>query len=333
MSWTRTNLSLDFLLNKSAARIKTLDPIVQEYAKQLIIDCWKEGIAIVIVQANRTLAEQAKLYAQGRTVPGNIVTNAKPGSSFHNFGNAIDACILNEDGKNVIWEDTTPRWKRVIELAEARGWKSGSKFSGKFKDYPHFEYTQGYPISYFRNGGKLKPTGFKAQIPSNLTNGNSILIKPTLKKGSHGGDVILLQKKLNEAGYLVAIDGIFGQSVYNAVVLLQSRYGCVQDGIVGEKTWIAIEKAIADLKKKHQNQEIEQNPVQFQINTITLKELMKVLEKWKIDLGVHGVQELTKKGLIQEPKQWIEKLDKPVENWLFFEMLNRVLEKVEKGGE
>ncbi len=38
----------------------------------------------------RTFPEQAKLYFQGRTTPGAIVTNAGPGLSLHNYGCATD---------------------------------------------------------------------------------------------------------------------------------------------------------------------------------------------------------------------------------------------------
>ena len=38
----------------------------------------------------RTFEDQDKLYAQGRTKPGQIVTNARGGDSLHNYGLAAD---------------------------------------------------------------------------------------------------------------------------------------------------------------------------------------------------------------------------------------------------
>lgn len=38
----------------------------------------------------RSFPVQARIYAQGRTMPGKIVTDAKPGRSYHNFGLAAD---------------------------------------------------------------------------------------------------------------------------------------------------------------------------------------------------------------------------------------------------
>ena len=47
-----------------------------------------------IRQRHEASDEQAKVYAQGRTAPGKIVTHAKPGHSNHNFGVAFDVGIF-----------------------------------------------------------------------------------------------------------------------------------------------------------------------------------------------------------------------------------------------
>ena len=63
-------------------------PRLQHLAGQLIEECGRQGLSIKIGETFRTVAEQDALYAQGRTEPGNIVTNA-PGSnysSYHQWG-------------------------------------------------------------------------------------------------------------------------------------------------------------------------------------------------------------------------------------------------------
>ena len=52
---------------------------------------------------------QAKLYAQGRTTAGSIVTRAKPGWSFHQYGLASDWEYF-PDGKYTPLEFDDPRW-------------------------------------------------------------------------------------------------------------------------------------------------------------------------------------------------------------------------------
>ena len=56
-----------------------------------------------------------------------------------------------------------------------------------------------------------------------------------LKKGSKGEDVKYLQQQLG-----LPIDGSFGQTTHNAVVVLQKKHKLTADGIVGPKTWKAI---------------------------------------------------------------------------------------------
>lgn len=54
----------------------------------------------------------------------------------------------------------------------------------------------------------------------------------TLKTGSKGQDVILLQQKLG-----IKADGIFGTHTAAAVKEFQKGHGCTPDGIVGPHTW------------------------------------------------------------------------------------------------
>ena len=60
---------------------------------------------------------------------------------------------------------------------------------------------------------------------------------PVLRKGSKGVYVEVLQKKLNDAGYSLAVDGDFGNKTLEAVKDYQKVNGLVVDGIVGAKTW------------------------------------------------------------------------------------------------
>lgn len=55
-----------------------------------------------------------------------------------------------------------------------------------------------------------------------------------------GGNVQELQKLLNQQGYALAEDGIWGRNTYNAVVNFQRSKGLVADGIVGYNTWTAL---------------------------------------------------------------------------------------------
>lgn len=142
-------------------RVDKLHPKVRDEAKKAI-DAAEAGfpanMAIRVVQGLRTIAEQNALYAKGRTTPGPKVTNAKGGSSYHNYGLAIDFAILydkNGDGKfeELSWDtvkdfdkDGKTDWGEVVAKFEALGWAWGGKFR-TFKDYPHCEKSFGFKPS------------------------------------------------------------------------------------------------------------------------------------------------------------------------------------------
>lgn len=60
---------------------------------------WKLGVKAYIYEGYRSEARQAVLYAQGRTTPGKIVTNAGPGQSMHGYGLAYDWTPLKQVDK------------------------------------------------------------------------------------------------------------------------------------------------------------------------------------------------------------------------------------------
>ena len=79
----------------SQDRITKLHPKAREIFINFITECENTlNITLRITMGYRTIKEQNDLYAQGRTKPGNKVTNAKGGQSFHNFGLAVDLVEL-----------------------------------------------------------------------------------------------------------------------------------------------------------------------------------------------------------------------------------------------
>ncbi|MBP2002556.1 peptidoglycan L-alanyl-D-glutamate endopeptidase CwlK [Paenibacillus shirakamiensis] len=159
-------LTLDQVRSKSAPRLIGLHPIVALAAYKLMDRCYRRGVPIVITQGLRSIEEQNKLYAQGRTTPGPIVTQAKGGYSNHNFGMAIDFALLLQDGKTVSWmltrdgdSDGQSDWVEVVKEAKALGFHWGGDWKS-FKDYPHLEMTFGLSTAQLRAG--------KSPLPANL---------------------------------------------------------------------------------------------------------------------------------------------------------------------
>ena len=128
------------------AKLKTLNEEFEDVIIRLINHCHERGINVQVAQALRTNAEQQALYDIGRVKPGKVVTNAKPGTSFHNYAAAVDLFFLNEEGK-AYWD--VKAFKKVWSIAQEIGldkenpkWGKGIRWGGNFqsiKDYPHFE--------------------------------------------------------------------------------------------------------------------------------------------------------------------------------------------------
>ena len=84
-------------------------------------------------------------------------------------------------------------------------------------------------------------------IPKNME-GTVPVSRPTLRKGSSGPYVTELQSMLIELGYDVGpsgADGKFGTKTQEAVKQFQKDHGLKADGVVGPKTWEALDEAIA----------------------------------------------------------------------------------------
>lgn len=92
--------------------------------------------------------------------------------------------------------------------------------------------------------GMLKDVSYDGSVAPVPVDDNKL---PTLRKGSKGEYVTLLQTKLKNKGYDLGkwgVDGDFGSATENAVKEFQKDNGLSPvDGIVGEKTWKALDSS------------------------------------------------------------------------------------------
>ena len=117
--------------------INELHPRLVEKVNLLKDACTKNGLKIGIGECLRTKAEQDALYKKGRTLPGNIVTNAKGStySSMHQWGVAFD--FYRADGKG-IYENGDNFFERVGRIGKSLGLMWGGDWKG-MPDRPHFQ--------------------------------------------------------------------------------------------------------------------------------------------------------------------------------------------------
>ncbi len=119
----------------SEAILAGMQKEVAPLARKLVMLAAAQGISIRIISGLRTYAEQDALYAQGRTKPGNIVTNAPAGYSNHNFGLAFDIGVFDASGK---YQGNSPLYAKVGPLGESIGLAWGGRWK-TMPDPPHYE--------------------------------------------------------------------------------------------------------------------------------------------------------------------------------------------------
>jgi peptidoglycan L-alanyl-D-glutamate endopeptidase CwlK len=128
-----------------------LAPPAKQRAEAFIAAAKAKGIDLLVTSTYRDNESQDALYAQGRSTPGNIVTRAKAGQSWHNWRCALDVVPL-VNGK-AIWDDQAV-WKQVGEIGKSCGLEWAGDWK-TFKEFPHFQYTGGLTLAQLQQGAKI----------------------------------------------------------------------------------------------------------------------------------------------------------------------------------
>lgn len=114
----------------SMQRINTLNPKLIPSATRVFERCWKNKVPVYIVWGSRTMEQQELLFRYGRSIPAPLQTLHRPGYSAHNYGLALDFCLLFNT-ELMSWEDCYPRdywrnkWLKVVRYFEEEGWEAG----------------------------------------------------------------------------------------------------------------------------------------------------------------------------------------------------------------
>jgi N-acetylmuramoyl-L-alanine amidase len=159
----------------------------------------------------------------------------------------------------------------------------------------------------------IAPTPVAGQPTSEQINSNSLtqtgaIVRPALKLGSRGSEVIELQAALKLLGfYSDNVDGIFSQSTAAAVSKFQEAAGTTPDGIVGQDTWNRLfpstPSAIDNAPTNTDNSEI--NPQVAQANFPVLRRGMRgeVVKSLQERLRAKGFLRLSADGVFGRETQ------------------------------
>ncbi|MCA1030915.1 M15 family metallopeptidase [Bacillus timonensis] len=140
-------------------RVSHLHPLIRSLQVQLKLLAAEQGVMIMFPPSDgfRSFEFQQTLYNQGRTHPGHIVTDAIPGSSYHNWGLAFDFVVL-DNNMQPRWNidadydnDSQNDWHEVGNIGQSLGLEWGGAWTD-FVDYPHFQVTFGLSIPQLRTG-------------------------------------------------------------------------------------------------------------------------------------------------------------------------------------
>ncbi len=246
----------------SERELARLNPVMAERIRATAADLRAQGINVMVAPKGgmRTFAEQDQLYAQGRTAPGNRVTNVRGGGSYHNYGLAVDLVPTTANGRPT-WNASNETWNKIGAAGERQGLEWGGRWSS-FPDRPHFQMTGGTRSasdlrSTYQNGGlnavwdrvnRNTPGAANGNnAPANPNNpanpnspaapggtttapanGNSAAV-PTarLQRGARGEQVRQLQDALVKLGYMTQAEmntgpGTFGPRTDRALRAFQA---------------------------------------------------------------------------------------------------------------
>lgn len=129
--------------------INDLDPRVAAKCLALIDACRDAGIDLIVTSTYRDNECQESLYAQGRTKPGQIVTKARAGQSWHNYRLAFD--VVPVVGGKAQWNAKSDVWETIGRLGESVGLEWAGRWK-TFREMPHFQWTGGLTLKQLQSG-------------------------------------------------------------------------------------------------------------------------------------------------------------------------------------
>jgi hypothetical protein len=142
----------DIYVIKAAPLPTGLDPnFINQVDECFIPTAAVYGYTLRIVSGFRSMAEQQQIYDEGRLEDGEVVSEAPPGHSLHNYGFAVDI-VDRRKGYDL-------DWPQLIAIGKYCGLGNGG-----VGDYPHFEYRGGLTTDQFAAGMRPKPLALPCGI-------------------------------------------------------------------------------------------------------------------------------------------------------------------------
>lgn len=137
--------------SRTEMNIYTLHLKAQRAARIFMNVMWSAGIDAKIISGTRTYIEQNELFRKGRYGnPPPRVTNARGGSSNHNFGIAWDIGLFTQSGGYVTKAGPYNEASQFVMSGQISGLEWGGNWIG-FVDPPHYQLASGLTLSQVRS--------------------------------------------------------------------------------------------------------------------------------------------------------------------------------------
>lgn len=124
--------------------INDLHPELQKPCNDFFDKSREDGLDTFLIFTWRSPEDQDKIYAQGRTAPGKIVTQLKGDRSLHCFtlngqpaAKAFDFGLRDENNKYIL-DGSDHRYLQAGVIGKSLGLEWGGDWRS-FKDYSHFQ--------------------------------------------------------------------------------------------------------------------------------------------------------------------------------------------------
>ena len=128
----------------ASRKIEDLHPALQPLCQEFLARAEAQDIDVLITCTWRSNAAQDLLYAQGRSLVGRVVTNARGGQSAHNFmikgkpaSKAFD--VVPMLGGKCMWSSSYPAWQVLGQIGMDLGLNWYGAAGSKFHELPHFQ--------------------------------------------------------------------------------------------------------------------------------------------------------------------------------------------------
>lgn len=132
-----TSISFEMVKTLSYSKIEYEIPILSyrqrfiELYNEILSQIKESDLTVATYEIFRSLSQQFEYWLKGRYTEGNIITQALPGESLHNYSAAIDFVFYKKD-KGFSWDDKLP-WNIIQSTAQRL------RFSTFSWDKPHVE--------------------------------------------------------------------------------------------------------------------------------------------------------------------------------------------------